>query len=193
VPFFKDGFERKEKCMYIFDQEPPHPIYSEFDHVQTHPEDLSKARQMEIYSFEDTYTRDGVFNAERMIQDLKENAAKSKELGYNGLRVAGEMSWAVSNGTPVERLIEYEVMLDAEFPDQNNLAGICQYDETQFSPHVLIDIIRTHPYLIIYGKLYQNKYFYTNPKFFHQAQTQIRDNDYKTILSIIMDDGPLAF
>ncbi|NIR16924.1 MAG: histidine kinase, partial [Desulfobacterales bacterium] len=62
--------------------------------------------------------------------------------GYNGLRVTGDMSWALKAPPGSERLIKYEAKLNEFFPGSKCI-GICQYDKRLFPPALLMDVLYT--------------------------------------------------
>ncbi len=190
LPFFRYGFDNKEKCVYVFDQEPPQPIYTEFDHVQNFPRDFKTARQIEVIPYEDVYTKEGAFDPDKTMSLFNESVTHSHDQGYSGLRVAGEMGWTLLSGTPISKLIQYELKLNTFFPNKD-LIGICQYHEASFDRDILTDIICTHPYVILYGKIYENKYFYTSPEYVHNPSRKLRPEYYETMVSILLEQEPM--
>jgi hypothetical protein len=71
------------------------------------------------------------------------------------------MEWALGDTPGADRLVEYESRLNYMLP-AHNIAAVCVYDVTRFSASVLMDILRTHPKVIIGGKLRESP-FYVNP------------------------------
>ncbi|MCX6730921.1 MAG: MEDS domain-containing protein, partial [Candidatus Roizmanbacteria bacterium] len=105
--------------------------------------------------------------------------------GYIGLRGIGEMD-LTNNKIIVESLTEYEVKLD-QFIKNKELILLCQYNETILSHEILNNIIRTHESVVIYGKLYKNKYFYIDPAYFNEAK-KLPPDSYKTIVDTIIEE-----
>lgn len=109
-----------------------------------------------VVTKKDTYEKYGDFQPEQMVGDLKIELEKALLQGFSGLRATGEMTWALDNPKTLQRLVEYEAVLHTRFSPR--LTGLCQYDETRFSPGVLSDIIRIHPVLFARGKYLWNKF-----------------------------------
>jgi hypothetical protein len=189
LPYFWHGLDSKEKCMYIFNSHLPEVLCSAFAHSESHADDSPEKKQLQMYSQAEVYTKDGTFDPERMISLLSQNIADSLQHGFAGMRAAAEMDWVLSTGTSISTLLEYETKLNTFYPE-SKLIGVCQFDERKFSPDALIGMISTHPYIILYGKLYENKYFYTNPKY-TSGTSKIQAEDYATMVSVILDDEPL--
>jgi hypothetical protein len=186
--FFSEGFNNEERCIYIFDENTPEEISSRLPNGVVISDGSVVPKGLEILNYKELYTKDGFFNPDRMISLVEDTIADSLKQNYTGIRVAGEMSWVVSSDTPPEKLIEYEQKLNVFYPTQK-VIGICQFNEEKFTPELLIEMIRMHPYIVIHGKIYENQYFYTDPKYADEALNDFKAADYKTILSIIMDEG----
>ena len=170
IPFILTGLENNEKCIYIVDENTKKDIKTALKKVV----DLEKflhSNQLEIVTQKDAYVRDGSFDPDRMIELLARNEEKARQDAYTGLRVTGEMTWILSELPGVERLIEYEAKLNYFFPNSTCIA-LCQYNENAFDPQILLDVIRTHPVLVIYNSLYENPR-YVSPEEFAQMKGEV--------------------
>lgn len=157
LSYFWSGFDKSERCMYFYDENPPEK-FSEALHIYTEPE----TEPMEVFHYADVYARTGNFDPDTMIGLLEDTLQESAENGFSGIRAAGEMSWIMKTKTPHEKYFEYERKLNSFYPTRK-LIGVCQFDENKFSEDFLAEMIRTHPYILLYGKLYQNRLFYVPP------------------------------
>ena len=68
------------------------------------------------------------------------------------------MAWSIGNGPGADEIVEYEARLNAALPAQH-APVVCTYDLTHFGADVVIDILRTHPMVIIGGILQENPFF----------------------------------
>lgn len=164
APFFANGVKNNQKCVYVYNDIAPSRIFDDLEALGVPTDNLKSTKQIEFVSKHDSYLLDGHFDSDRMIKTTENFVQSSLKQNYNGIRAAGDMSWSINEGLNMEKLIEYESDLNNFYPNFQ-ISGICQYDENMFSKDVLIGVIRTHPYLIIYGKFYKNKYFYTPPEY----------------------------
>jgi hypothetical protein len=96
------------------------------------------------------------------------------------------MSWALGGANGSEKLIEYEKKLNDFFPKSKTTA-ICQYNENKFSPEVLIYILNTHPYAIIYGDLFENYTYSSILDIKKAAEPALYYNDYSEMKKAIMN------
>jgi len=159
VPFIAIGLKRNEKCIYIVDISTAEDVRK---HLADEGVDIATAErsgQLSILHQSTTYTKGGVFDPDRMIALLIDEAKKALSQGYTALRVTGEMTWVLRNLPGSERLLEYEARLNGEFFPKYSATAICQYDRWKFDFEILKGVIVTHPLLIRGDRVYHNFYY----------------------------------
>jgi hypothetical protein len=79
------------------------------------------------------------------------------------------MEWALKNEKQITDLLEYEARANEIWERQEGAINpvICTYDLTKFGGNVVVDVMRTHPMIIIGGILQENP-FYVPPQQFLQ-------------------------
>lgn len=164
LPFIKDGFECGDRAVHLVGSE------RRADHLMrltTAGIDTTTARQTGQYQlrdWEDTYLAGGYFDPDRWMALLEEVLGSGPREGFPITRLVAHMEWALEDRVGVDRLVEYEARLNYVWPLDKD-AVICTYDLTRFGGDVIIDIMRTHPLIIIGGTLHQNP-FYVEPDAF---------------------------
>lgn len=185
IPFIVSGLSRGERCICC--------VGKSADEV------LSKMRQENIdikLSIDNgalimldehkLYLRNGLFNPSEMIFFTKEAVELASKDGFNGLRVASDMSWMLDNDNiDISSMMKYEAMLNDLMPS-NDIAALCQYDSLKFSPNVIRDVIRTHPFIVHMGSVHKNPFFVTSGEFLSVDLTAL---EVKKILSLLGDLG----
>jgi hypothetical protein len=78
------------------------------------------------------------------------------------------------------KLIEYENLLNNFIPG-SKVSAICQYNEELFVESVLIDVVATHPSVIINGLVYKNNCFLLPEKFTNTARDVLKKKNFKII------------
>jgi hypothetical protein len=68
------------------------------------------------------------------------------------------MEWAADGDPCIDRLIEFESRVNDVWQRHED-AVICTYNLTRFGGDTVIDIMRTHPMIIIGGILQQNPFY----------------------------------
>jgi hypothetical protein len=72
---------------------------------------------------------DGRFQAERMLEMLRKAVDGAVSDGYQGLWAAGDMTWELGGEDSFEKLLAYEIGLEAVFRSRPALSGVCQYHQ----------------------------------------------------------------
>lgn len=169
IPFIRQGLENGEKCLYIVDERTAHDVKEALAQEGSDVEACLASGQLTLLVKEETYLKEGFFDPDKMIALLIESTEAALQEGYSGLRVTGEMTWVLSERPGSDRLIEYEAKLNRIFPGSKSLA-ICQYNETRFSPELLIDVLATHPLVVIDGLVTRNFYFVPPEEFLREKR-----------------------
>jgi MEDS: MEthanogen/methylotroph, DcmR Sensory domain len=114
--------------------------------------------QLDIHLPESTYLAGGEFTPSDMLTFWTEGMIKAQHEGYSFCRLAGEMTWALRDAPGVENLVGYESELNrvtASYP----VVVLCLYDLDLFSGEVVINVVKTHPQVLVQGILVENPYF----------------------------------
>jgi MEDS: MEthanogen/methylotroph, DcmR Sensory domain len=68
------------------------------------------------------------------------------------------MEWALLDKPGFNDLVEYETRLNYVLPKYADPV-VCVYDLSKFTSSVVVDVMRTHPVVIIGGVLQENPFF----------------------------------
>jgi hypothetical protein len=154
MPFFREGFERGEKLFHIVDGRLRHSHLCACREAGIDVEAGEASGQLEVRTWEEAYLRDGYFDGDRMIRILTDVLESNRDR-YGLTRLMGNMEWALETVPGVTDIVEYETKLNfvtPRFPDPI----VCVYDLNRHSGSVVMDILRTHPMVIIGGVLQEN-------------------------------------
>lgn len=108
--------------------------------------------QLEVRPWQDAYLREGRFDQDAMLA-LIEEVLKS-----GAAALLAHMEWALLDKPGVDDLLEYETRLNHILPNYADPV-VCTYDLSKFGSSVAMDIMRTHPVVIIGGVLQENPFF----------------------------------
>lgn len=162
--YIEDGFSSNHQVLYITDLNNDNGTKHNFLGRDISKDLFPNENQFLIKSYKETYSLDGFFEPEKMIDLLQDQTDQALKQGFNGLRITGEMSWIFHDLIPKEKLVGYEAMLNLFFQD-NPAMALCQYDKRLFNATFLLEIIKTHPYVVLGTQVYEN-YYYLPPKIF---------------------------
>lgn len=151
IPYMVRGLRNLERCVYVAHENSLSEIRGAFQEMGVEIDAASASGALSIVTAHDSYLRHGIFEPERMISDLDRDVRFALQLGFSGLRVTGEMSWALDLPYALGRVCEYEEELCRRWPAQ--LAGLCQYNETLFPEEIIERIANHHCVVVRNGKV----------------------------------------
>jgi hypothetical protein len=158
MPFIKDGFEKGDRAFHVVNAK------HRADHLQRLEQegiDVTAAEssgQLEVRPWEDAYIKDNYFDQYRMIETIKDALDPAKKQPGKLTRLVANMEWALEDLPGVHDIVEYETRLNHVLPEYHDPV-ICTYDLSQFDASVVMDIMRTHPMVIIGGILQENPFY----------------------------------
>ena len=170
LPFIKEGFERGEKAFHVVD---PKLRDDHLRHLESVGIDVTETRkdgQFELCDWEDMYIRDGHFDQHRMLARWQTAFEEAGQQGFPLTRLVAHMEWALEDRPGVNDLLEYEARFNL-LPRDKDIV-ICTYDLAKFSGDVVIDIMRTHPMIIIGGILQENPFFVPPDEFLRELRNR---------------------
>jgi hypothetical protein len=158
LPFIKEGLEQGDRAFHMVD---PRHRAEHLRRLQEAGIPVAKAErkgQLEVRRWEDAQFRDGRFDQNRMLALLEEALAQGKAQGFPLTRVLANMAWALEDRPGVENFLEFESRLNYLTPKYHDVL-CCIYDLARFGAKFVMDVLRTHPMVIIGGILQENPFF----------------------------------
>jgi len=158
LPFIKDGFDSGDKAVHVIN---PDQKESHLTRLTAAGIDTNSARQqgqLELRANTEAYLREGRFNPDQMLKTFEQMASGNAKGGFPLSRIVCQMDWAVEGRSCVEGLVEFESRVNEVWRRHEDVV-ICVYDLAKFGGSTVIDILRTHPMVIIGGILQQNPFF----------------------------------
>jgi len=122
------------------------------------PAGAESTGQLELRTNTDTYLRHGQFDKDRMLQAFERIASGNAPGGFPLSRIVCRMDWAAEGKSYVNDLIEFESRVNHVWEHHDD-AVICTYHLGIFGGDTVVDIMRTHPMIVIGGILHRNPFF----------------------------------
>ena len=155
LDFIKEGIEREEKAFHIVDSRHCGSHRARLQKEGVPVDQAEKCGQLKIACWEDAYLKDGHFDQDRQIKLIESVLSEGRQQGYPLTRLVANMEWALEDKTGVQDIVEYESRLNYVLPKYEDPV-ICTYDLSRFNAGVAMDILRTHPMVIVGGVLQEN-------------------------------------
>jgi hypothetical protein len=172
LPFIKETVDQGERSIFILDPENRAAHLHWLEQSGIDAVALRQRGQIEIRPWEDAYLRGGRFNPDAMLSLIDELYAASNVDGFPHARLWASMEWALLDRPGVTDLIEYEARLNYLLPKYDHIT-VCVYDLAKFSASVIMDVVRTHPLVIIGGNLQENPFFVPPDELLRELQSRL--------------------
>jgi MEDS: MEthanogen/methylotroph, DcmR Sensory domain len=168
--FYKDGLDRGEKAAHIVDPANREEHLKRLAETGIHVQERMDTGQLEVLPWTDAYVRDHRFDQDAMLATVEKLIQSGAAAGYPLTRLAGHhMDWLFLDKPATYNLVEYEARLNHVLSKYNDPV-ICTYNPSKFGATVAMDIMRTHPLVIIGGLLRENPFFVPPEQFLDEMR-----------------------
>jgi hypothetical protein len=155
LPFLRSGLIAGDKCLCVVDSPDPGETVDALRDGLTglDVEDCLAAGQLEVTGSIDTYLSSGAFVKQDLLDFWERYIGQVLGTGrYQFARAAGEMPEGlrtVPGG--IEAFMDYEAELNLFTKRHPQQVLICMYDLDLFGGGIIVDLLRTHPRLLLGG------------------------------------------
>jgi hypothetical protein len=119
---------------------------------------LDSPDRFTFLSARELYYPDGSFSPWAMDKGLDSFYVQSQAKGRKNIRATAEMVWALEAIPGVELLMVYESRLNYFIPGKPWIS-ICLYNLNKFSGAQIMNVLKTHPFMVSKGTIEQNPYY----------------------------------
>jgi len=143
VPYFADGLRKGEYC---FGAQPSRVRARLLRRLLSSRLGIGGAvlrKALKINSLEDTYFSNGRFEPHAMMDTLKGALDVSQSGRFSGLRVAGDVSWAMRERKLFGQALYYEKLLDLYMPGKK-MTTVCHYEASLCTPIEMVCLAHVH-------------------------------------------------
>jgi len=171
LPFIKEGLERGDKAIQVVNPQQRDEHLRRLDAAGIDSAAAQQAGQLEIKINTEAYLPDGKFDQDRMLETFEKLASGNETGGFPLSRIVCRMDWVVGDRSRLENVIEFESRVNDVWSRHDD-AVICTYHLAKFSGDAVIDIMRTHPLVIVGGTLQQNPFFLPPDQFLSEFRAR---------------------
>ncbi len=161
LPFIREGFDAGDRAVHIVDPAKRDRHVQALALAGIDAQRGQDTRQLEVRRWEEAYLRDGCFDQDAMLALIQEVLEEGRRQKFPMTRLVANMEWALEDRPGVSDLVEYESRLNFILPRYDDTV-VCTYDLGKFGASAVMDILRTHP-MVIVGEVMQENPFYTPP------------------------------
>ena len=168
--FLKNGLDRGEKLAQIVDLETREEHLKRLAEAGINVKEVMDIGQLEVLPWTDMYVCDHRFDQDAMLRSVETLIQSGTAAGYGLTKLVGHhMDWVFLDKPATYNLVEYEARLNHVLSRYNDPV-ICNYNPSKFGAHVAMDIVRTHPLVIIGGLLRENPFFVPPEQFLDEMR-----------------------
>jgi hypothetical protein len=165
LPFIREGLSNGDKSVQVINSGARQNHLQRLAAAGIDSTAHQQSGQLQIRINFEVYLREGHFDQDRMLAAFEEMAASARSAqGFPMSRIVCRMDWASGDQSRIQDVIEFESRVNDVWRRYDD-AVICTYHLGQLAGDAVIDIMRTHPMVIIGGHLQQNPFF-TRPEEF---------------------------
>jgi MEDS: MEthanogen/methylotroph, DcmR Sensory domain len=167
LPFIKDGLKCGDKAVHVLNPEQSQDHLQRLAAAGIDAAAAQERGQMELVTNTEVYLPDGRFDQDRMLKVFEQLASGNAPGGFPLSRICCRMDWAVEGRSHIDDVIEFESRVNDVWLRHDD-AVICTYHLGQFGGDAVIDIMRTHPMVIVGGILQHNPFFVPPDEFLRE-------------------------
>jgi DNA-binding CsgD family transcriptional regulator len=153
-PFLQEGIREGDKCLCLIDDAEPAEIRNRVE-KQQNGELLNQSKQLDVDRTSEVYLQSGRFSVGQMISFLAVRLTQAAESEFPLLRAAGEMSWVLPQADGAEDFFAYESAVN-QLVEHKPAVFMCMYDLRRFGISMLVDVLKTHPKVLLDGMVLDN-------------------------------------
>ena len=173
LPFIKEGFEQGDRAFHMVDPQHRAEHLRRLHEAGIPVAEAERRGQLEVRRWEDAQFREGRFDQNRMLGLLEEVLAGGKAQGFPLTRLMANMEWALEDRPGLEDFLEYETRVNYLAPKYDDVL-CCIYNLARFNASVIMDVLRTHPMVIIGGIVQENPFFVPPDEFLCELRERAR-------------------
>ncbi|MCJ7779038.1 MAG: MEDS domain-containing protein, partial [Sedimentisphaerales bacterium] len=147
VPYFKQGLENNEFCMWVTSE--LLGIEDAKAALKVKVKDLDayvKKGQIEILDYSQWYTKTGEFNADKVLEGWVKKEEQAIERGFDGLRLTGNTFWLEKKDW--ESFVNHEAIVNSAI-GKHRILAICSYSLDKCRAGEVIDVVNNHQFAFI--------------------------------------------
>jgi hypothetical protein len=169
LPFINDGFKCGDKAVHVVNPHQSQEHLQRLAAIGIETNTAQQSGQLEVKTSSEVYLQNGVFDQDRMLQAFEQMASGNATSEFPVSRIVCRMDWVAEGPSYIDDVVEFESRVNEVWCHHDD-AVICTYHLSKFGGDAVIDIMRTHPMVIIGGILQRNPFFVPPERFLGEVR-----------------------
>lgn len=158
TPFIHDGLAEGQKAFLSVDPGRSDAQRRSLREAGVDVDGRTGSGQLEIETWDQTHLRPGHFDQDAMLRLVEDVLVRARSEGYPLTRLVANMEWALEDLPGMHDIVEYESRFNRMIAPYDDVV-VCTYDATRFGGDLIVDVLRTHPMVILGGALQENPFY----------------------------------
>jgi len=174
LPYIRKGLELGQKAVHTIDPRRLEEHSRRLTTAGIPVTELRRSGQMDIRDWSAAHLKGGDFDATRTLALFAEVLQDSIEQGFPLTRFLSHMEWFLETKLDPTILLEYEAVTNRIWMEATGPVHpvVCTYDLRRFRGDIIVDVIRTHPLVIMGGILQTNPFFVPPDEFLREIRAR---------------------
>ena len=172
--FLKEGIQGGYRVIYTI---PPNATATLETQLQEAGIDVGRSRKAGSLMMQDwnvSHCPDGHFVPARTIEFFENQVRSALDRGYPRVRFASHMEWALGYEQVADTLLEYEARANEAWSQKRPIGQevLCVYDASRFDAAFLTNVMRTHPFTMLDGEIFENPHYVQPAEFLREIRAR---------------------
>jgi DNA-binding CsgD family transcriptional regulator len=158
-PFLQEGIREGDECLCLIDDGESQAVRGGVGNQHSGGL-LDQSKQFHVDRASEAYFQSARFSVGQLISFLAVRLTQAAESEFPLLRAAGEMSRVLPQPEGVADFLAYESAVNKIVKDKPAVF-MCMYDLRRFGTSMLVDVLKTHPKVLLDGMVLDNPDYLT--------------------------------
>ena len=159
LPYLREGLLAGDKCLFTIDEAESAEMFSNIGDSIDVPGRVA-SQQLEVRTSTDPVLTPEGYSIDEIVAFWDSNVKAALDAGFPFVRLGAEAGWWMPQMPGLNAFFRYESELN-RFSGRYPQAILCMYDLEQYSENIVLDLLRTHPQVLMCGVLLENPYYLT--------------------------------
>lgn len=146
-PYVLEHLGQGAPILYIHEENSRADVCSRIRAEGYEPEQLERDNLLRLLVPANAYLRSDEFVPKRMLDFMEAAILTYRAAGHETVLISGEMTWYLKGTPGVEKMIEYECLLNQLLLRYPNVTIVCHYDSFRLNGSIILGALFSHPHV----------------------------------------------
>jgi hypothetical protein len=157
-PFLRDGLDSGDKTLCVLENSDDTEAVLAGLGADVDLAPFLARRQLDIAGSADVFPRGETFSTDMVIEFWDQAVGEAISGDFSFARGAGEMTWALRMLRDIDELVVFESQFNRFLPRYPQMY-ICLYELGRFNGETLVNVLKTHPKVLLGNMIVDNPYY----------------------------------